>query len=409
MIFLLPDLLTSSLCLIESNGEQYKTKYRHPQELDLEHLEDEDTTKLPVGRRSLNCDSSYRRIVKHLLDKNRFQPDPRSKNDYIGSVNFRVKKEQFDLLANDIFGLNLDEIDRVLEEIFKQSQDEKAWDDSVSQILFEHYRQQLLASLPTLDLPMILITITIVSIALFSRFGDFSRLTNSGLLLLVFLAICAISYTMTYRDCLHELEVEQMIQLSQKTSSNNPCKDYAREDESFWSSLKTSFVGSKENKCLEHMRKTFKSSKNYCDPLDVFAKWFAKIQMTYIIGILGSFLELLSEMTASSNFMSRIFFYVAGGAVFLFLFVTFGKDMLQHIVRGVFSAFLNTRVTAEQNASTDYTLLCSKMDEIISENQHMKRELSIIRECSVERSLQQEPALQQIEAGVKLENIHEED
>lgn len=209
---------------------------------------------------------------------------------------------------------------------------------------------------------------------------------------------------MTYYDCLSDLEVEQMIQLSKQQSTNNPCKDYHGEHESFWSSMRASVFGSSENKCLEHMRKTFKTTKKYCDPLDVFAKWFGKIQMSYFSTIIGGFMEIVSSMSASSNFITRTVFWVIAAAIFVYIFLSFGKIVIKSSFSGIFD-MLRANVAQETPPNQELRALSNKMDEILHENQQMKRELSVIRENSVERSIQ--GSLPRIKAKRRLENIKE--
>lgn len=404
-------LLALNVILIISFAPQllcYQGK--HPQELDISGLEDDNNEELlkwtSKKNSGIDCSFYYRRIVKYLFDKKRFNADPAS-DYFIASVPLRLKREQWELLVNNnIDGLNMHEVDDLLAEVLKQSNDAD-WDYPVAQILFEHYRQQLIVSLPPLDSPAVLITIAVLVIIVTCRFFHFSKLTFSAMILLVFLGICVVSYSMTYFDCLSDLEVEQMIQLSKQQSKNNPCKDYAGEHASFWSSMHVSVFGSSENKCLEHMRKTFKTTKKYCDPLDVFAKWFGKIQMSYFASVIGGFMEVITSFSVSSNFITRTIFWVIAGAFFTFMFLSFGKMVIKSTFRGVFQILTTTTATPEQNRepSPDIRALSSKMDEILYENQQMKRELSIIRECSVERSMQESPL--KIEGRKKLEGINE--
>lgn len=364
---------------------------KHPQEMDLSDL-DVDTELMDWTERrkvDFNCDTFYRRLVKHLFNKQRFKPDPTS-NYYIASVPLRLKSEQWKLLVeHDIAGLNLNEIDDLIADVLKQSNDDD-WDYPVAQILFEHYRHQLIQSLPQIDAPIILIAIAILVILVLGRiFRDhFSTLTFSAIILFLLLGICTLSYAMTYWDCMSDLEVEQMIQLSKKQSANNPCKDFGGEHTSFWSSFRATFLVSSENECLEHMRKTFKTSKKYCDPLDVFAKWVAQIQMSYLSKILGGFLELITTMTSSSNFLSKVISWIICTAAFVLLIYAFGREV---IVQS-FSAALNMlnrrpvepgpRPERQRDALHE---ISARIDGILEENRQMRRELRTIRENSEER------------------------
>lgn len=375
--------------------------------MDLSDLED-DTVLMSWAERKnnrINCDTFYRRLVKHLFKPKRFHHDPRS-DFYIANVPLRLKKEQWELLVDlKTDGLNLNEVDDLIAEVLKQSND---LDYPVAQILFDHYRNQIVESLPSLQSPLVMSLIAIFVIFVINRIFHFSTFTYSALLLLLFLSICIVSYIMTYWDCLSDLEVEQMIQLSKKQSTNNPCQDYDGEQESFFTSLKATILGSSENKCLEHMRKTFKTSSKFCDPLDVFAKWFGKIQMSYFSSILGGFLELVSDVTSSLNFMSKIILWVVAAVVFVFVFLSFGREVIVHGFKGMFGMLKTTKLSEPAgNSSTDYHRLNTKMDAILHENQEMKRELLIIRECSVERSLPKASPLE-IKAKQRMRDIDED-
>lgn len=378
-------------------------KVKHPQELDISSFEDdinEDLMKWTSKKYSaVDCSLYYRRIVKHLFDKKRFKADPAS-DYFIANVPLRLKKEQWDLLVdNNIDGLNMNEVDDILVEVLKQSHDAD-WDFPVSQILFEHYRQQLIVSLPSLDSPAFLITVALLVIIITCRFFNFSRLTFSAVILLMLLGICCVSYSMTYYDCLSDLEVERMIQLSKQQSINNPCKDYHGEQASFWSSMHATLFGSSENKCLEHMRKTFKTSKKYCDPLDVFAKWFGKIQMSYLSQVIGGLMELVVNISAASNILTRTIFWAIAAAAFVYIFLSFGKTVIISSFSGMFDMIKTTKIAPQpKQDAPDIRALSDKMDKILFENQQMKRELSVIRECSVERKIKERE---------KLEDINEE-
>lgn len=390
--------------------QQCESQVKHPQEMDLSDLED-DIELMNWTERKLNrindCDIFYRRLVKNLFNKERFHPDPTS-NYYIANVPLRLKREQWQLLVDlNIDGLNSNEIDDLIGEVLRQSYEED-WVNQAAQILLDHYKHQLIESLPSINSPIVMIAITILIIFVVNRIFHISKLTFSAIFFLLILGICAVSYAMMYWDCLSDLEVEQIIQLSKKQSANNPCKDYDGEYSNVWSSFKATVFGSSENACLEHMRRTLKASKNYCDPLDVFAKWFGKIQMSYFSSIIGGFLEQMSILTSSHNFLSKIILWVVGTIALLLLIFNFGKEVIVHGCKGLFNAVTNTRISIEQdrNSTSDYHRLHSKMEEILEENQQMKRELStIIRECSVERSRSSPPRIKDVPS---LSNIDEE-
>lgn len=395
------------LFVVGQTSSTRQAKVKHPQEMDLSDLED-DTILMSWTERKNNrvdCDTFYRRLVKHLFKPKRFHHDPRS-DFYIANVPLRLKKEQWELLVDlKTDGLNLNELDDLIAEVLKQSND---LDYPVTQILFDHYRNQIVESLPSLHSPIVMSLIAIFVIFVINRIFRFSTFTYSALVLLLILSVCVVSYIMTYWDCLSDLEVEQMIQLSKKQSTNNPCKDYDGEHESFFTSLKATILGSSENKCLEHMRKTFKTSSKFCDPLDVFAKWFAKIQMSYFSSILGGFMELISNITSSSNFMTKIILRIVAAVFFVVVFLIYGKEVIVHGFKGMFGMLKTTKLSEPAgNSSSDYHRLNTKMDEILHENQAMKRELSIIRECSVDRSLPNASPLK-IRAKRRMRHIDED-
>lgn len=351
----------------------------------------------------IECFSIFRRIVKHLFKPERFTKDPGS--EYIvGSIELRMKKEQWELISHDtIDGLNLNEIDDLLAEVLKQSSED--WAYPVTQILFEHYRNQIIESLPSLNSPPIFIVLTILLVVISNRIFGFSKLTFSAIILLIFSGICILSYAMSYWDCLKALEVEQMIMLSKRNSQNNPCKDFSGEHESFWSTLRTYIVGSSESKCLEHMRNNFKTSEKYCDPLDVMAKWLGKVQMSYFSSVFEKFFHMISNFTSSSNFLTKILYLTVGAAIFVFLLLNFGKVTIKFLFKGLFQTITTTKFISETDqGSLDIQKLRSTVDELLQENRNMQRELTIIREFSVERSFQSST----LELGQELKELTEE-
>ncbi|KAG5673558.1 hypothetical protein PVAND_003597 [Polypedilum vanderplanki] len=390
-----------------SNGENQKLK--HPHEIDINHDEEIDIIKLSFDRKELNNDAVmyYLRLVKQIFTKQRFKRDPQSDEYYIGAMTLQITKLQYELLVNtDISSsLNLNEIDGLLEEIFKQSLEKDNFQYSATKILFEYYKQELIDSITSFSSPILWFVISIFVIFILSQFLHLSKVTYSATVLFLIFVFCAISYAMMYHDCLNDLEVEQMIQMSKEKSMNNPCKDYHREHESFWSSMKASIIGSAENDCLKHMRSTFKPSKKYCDPLDVFAKWSAKIQMSYFSSIIGEFFELLSSMTSSSSIFTKIVSWTASVAFFAFVLITLIKIVVQYSFQGFFG-IISSSSSSQSNRKSSIELLNSKMDALLIENEHMKRELLVIRECSVERSIKNSSPPPSIKK-IKLESIAE--
>jgi hypothetical protein len=372
--------LFTALHLHFTIGEQ--KRFKHPYESDITFDENLFVSKIDE-RSSSEAVTFYLRLVKHLFRKDKFKIDPHSENGFIANIPLKLNKEQYEILVNsDIHGLNIKELDSLVEEVLMQSKEQS---HAITQILVDYYRQEIIDSITTYSTPILITIAVLIGAIIISRLYNFSKLTYSAMIIMSILVICITSYVMSYRDCLNDLEVEAMIHLSKEKSLNNPCKDYHGEHESYLMTMKTFFLGSSENKCLEHMRKTFKPSKKMCDPLVVFATWSAKIHMSYLGTVTSNFLELLSNFTSSSNFLSRIIISVASVIFFAFLILSIVKIAIISGFKGIFGS-LNTSSSTNQSNET-INLLSSKIDTIMSENRDMKRELSIIRECSVERML----------------------
>ncbi len=378
-------LLIVILTLYFNSSYAEQKKFNHPYEKNLQFDTDIVFSK---NDENLNNEalSFYLRLVKHILKKERFKPDPHDDDFFIANIPLKVNKIQYDLLIdNDINGLNIQEIDEVLEEILMQSKTHH----SIPQILFDYYRQEIIGSIPTLSAPVLLLIISLICIIVVNHLFKFSKLSYSAIIFFTIACVCIVSYIMTYHDCLNDLEVEQMIQLSKENTLNNPCKNFHGEKESTLSFIKSMVFGSYENECLEHMRKTFKPSKKYCDPLDVFARWTAKIQMSYISSVTEDFFGVLTKFTSSSNILTKAVVWIASTIFFGLLIISILKVVVSHLFQGTFS-FLSTSPTTPKDEGS-LGELNSKMDAILTENLHMKRELSMIRELSEERILKISP------------------
>ncbi|CRL01105.1 CLUMA_CG014501, isoform A [Clunio marinus] len=378
-------------------ASQVKSKYnKHPYEIDLGDLKYELKPVEEKGKekKSLDCDSYYRRIVKYIFAPKRFEKSNSNSKFYNANVPLKITDEQYEMIVKmGCDGLNLNEIDDIIAEVFEQSVEN--YDLPVAQIIIEHYSHQFIESLPSMTSSiMLLVSLLIIVFALNRVYYSSSKLTFSARILFLFLAICACSFSMSYFDCLNDLEVEELVKLSKEKSGNNPCKDYHGERENFFSSLRVTLFGSSENKCLEHMRKTLKTSKKYCDPLEVFSKWIGKIQMSYFSSIFGQFFDIFTNASSSSNVITRILIWVVGGVVLAVFLLFVVKDVIKHFIQGMFNTVRNTNVyetsntqQSPSNASHEYSALSNKIDKILNEHVELKRELSIIRECSVDRVL----------------------
>jgi hypothetical protein len=135
------------------------------------------------------------------------------------------------------------------------------------------------------------------------------------------------------------------------------------------------------------MKKTLTPSKKYCNPLEVFFKWLAKLQMSYFGSIFEEFTDFFSETTSSMDFLSRIsskIIYIAFfGISTIFIIVMF----LKYVVQSVPSLISHATSSSNKNnhaQSPSIALLSAKMDELLKENVEIKREISVIRERSEE-------------------------
>ncbi|KAL7017127.1 hypothetical protein ACKWTF_010263 [Chironomus riparius] len=366
-------------------------QYRHPHESNinndrlLEQLE-----QIEIIRRT-NVDSIpyYQRLVKHLFRKQRFRSDPRSDDYFIANIPLKINKKQYELLVDtDISGLNINEIDGLVEEVLKQSSNED-WQESAATILYDYYKQEIIDSITTFSSPILWILLSLTAIVIVNRIFHFSRLKFITIIFMSLIGICGISYYMTYLDCMHDLEVEQIMALSKDKIHTNPCKEYHAENQDYFGSLKTWVTGSKKNECKEYMKKTLTPSKKYCNPLEVFFKWLAKLQMSYFGSIFEEFTDFFSETTSSMDFLSRIsskIIYLAFfGISTIFIVVMFLKYAVQTV-----PSLISHATSSSNNGSNNHAqgpsiaLLSAKMDEILKENVQIKREISVIRERSEE-------------------------
>lgn len=292
------------------------------------------------------------------------------------------------LVDTDISGLNINEIDGLVEEVLKQSSNED-WQESATTILYDFYKQEIIDSITTFSSPILWIIVSLITIVIVNRIFHFSRLKFITIIIMSLIGICGISYYMTYLDCMHDLEVEQIMALSKDKIHTNPCKEYHAENQDYWGSLKTWVTGSKKNECKEYMRQTLAPSKKYCNPLEVFFKWLAKLQMSYFGSIFEEFTDFFAETTSSMDFLSRIsskIIYIAFfGISTIFIIVMFLKYAVQSVPSLISHAVSSPNSSNNnQTQNPSIALLSAKMDEILKENVAIKREISVIRERSEE-------------------------
>jgi hypothetical protein len=330
----------------------------------------------------------YLRLVKHLFRKQRFSVDHSSSDHYIANIPLKVNKNQWELLVNsDINGLNLNEIDSLVEEVLMQSKDVD-W-ELLTLAIIDHYRLVITSFISQTITPFFYCIGALILLFFLYKLFYHKNLTFSALMFFIILIICGISYSMMYLDCMNDLETEHMIKLSMEKSENNPCKNYHREDDSYFGLVKKYFSDSQESKCKEHMRNNFKPSKKYCDPLEVFAKWSAKIHISYLGSIFEEYLELVSKFTSSSNFFIKPILTTVLMIFFGFIVITVLKALIKHGFQGVFG-IMKAPINEERRNSTNEKLQ-QALDALKRDNNEIKRELSILRECSVERDFQKSP------------------
>ncbi|XP_070494239.1 uncharacterized protein [Chironomus tepperi] len=364
-------------------------QYRHPHETNLDNDRLLKQIEQIENIRKSNVDSIpyYQRLVKHLFRKQRFQTDPRSDDYFIANIPLKINKKQYDLLVDtDISGLNINEIDGLVEEVLKQSSNED-WQESATTILYDYYKQEIIDSITTFSSPILWIIVSLITIVIVNRIFHFSRLKFITIIFISLIGICGISYYMTFLDCMHDLEVEQIMALSKDKINSNPCKEYHAESQDYYASFKTWFTGSKKNECKEYMKQTLIPSQKYCNPLEVFFKWLAKLQMSYFGSIFEEFTDFFAKSTSSMDFLSRIsskIIYIAFfGISTIFIIVMF----LKYVVQSVPSLISHAASSSNSNnnvQSPSIALLSAKMDEILKENSAIKREISVIRERSEE-------------------------
>lgn len=262
-----------------------------------------DQTRDAVSAKDQKTAVYYRRVLLFLFKREMFIKDPSSESHYyVRNIALKISEQQLELLGNPltIQEMNVVKLDDLLSQVVVQSKEDK-FDYPLKTLLLDLYRKDLLDSIPKWNSPAIFIPVGLLILYLCVRRLHFSRLRFSAISLFLLMFFCVVSYSMSYMDCIYELEVEQMVTLSGDANKNNPCKDYHRESESRFGFISTVVFGSAENKCREYMKKTLKPSKRYCDPLDVGIKWIAQVQMSYLAEVIKKFTGLISEFTGTEE------------------------------------------------------------------------------------------------------------
>ncbi|CAO1438133.1 unnamed protein product [Diamesa serratosioi] len=377
-----------------------------PKSCDCEHAKIvPDQSREGLTAKELKAAVYYRRVLLFLFRKETFIKDPSSSTDhFVRNIALKISEEQLEILGNPltIQEMNVIELDDLLSQVVVQSQEK--WDYPLRTLLLDLYRKELLDALPNWNSPTVMIPVGLLLLFLCVRKMNFSNLRLSAIIIFLLMFACVISYGMSYMDCIYELEVEQMMSLSLDANNNNPCRDYHRESESRFGFISTIVFGSAEHKCREHMKKTLKPSKRYCDPLDVGIKWIAQVQMGYLGVIVRKFKDLISEFTASTGFFQGLVYTIVGWLVLTYIVLMCLKSALKHGIAGMFGFFSRSAKQApisNENQNLDMKELKCKIEDLLYENKLIKRELSSqnvtleqIRESSVERTFERIEASQ---------------
>lgn len=70
-------------------------KVKHPHEIDMSDFESDLPSTKERRDNRLDCDTYFRRIVRHLFRRDRFKLDPAS-DYYVANVPLRLKKKQWE-------------------------------------------------------------------------------------------------------------------------------------------------------------------------------------------------------------------------------------------------------------------------------------------------------------------------
>lgn len=363
---------------------------KHPYEINVDDLDD-DIEKYKWKRSESNshsdCLGAYIKIVKFLLRKERYvQLDENGSDDgYHAMLNLKLSREQFQLIEDGIDGLNVNEIDQLLNEVVSQSGEMET--TKIKNVIFDYYVRefkQLVSSVLDGHLFVLIISILLFLILAYCKcYINFNKITFSAVFITTLFTIFIISFTFEYLECSNDLEVKELVKQTTKNFGINPCEQFIKEKQNSYSLFYTKIFGSSEDACYLHMEKVLKPSQKYCDPAIVFTKWMGKLHMSYFETLLNSFIKILNENTGSSNIFSKIIIWLGGGFIFIFLIVSFGKEIITNVFKFILK-LMATRISTETNQT-------GNNDNLYLENQLLKQEVRLLRENSVERSLPQQP------------------
>lgn len=359
---------------------------KHPYEIDLDDLDDDISANFEWKRSQLNtqdCFDAYMKLVKFLLNKERYlKVNEDGLDGYQSVLNLKLTQEQFQLIEPGINGLSINEIDQLLNEIVSQSSEiETAKFKNVMSEYYHREFKQLVSSVLQSHLFIVFIGVVIFLILVYCKcFISFNRITFSAVIISTLLIIFITSFTIEYLECSNDLEVKELVKQATKDLGLNPCEQFMKEKQSSYSLFYTKVFGSSEDACYRHMEKVLKPSQKYCDPAIVFTKWCGKLHMSYLETLLNSFFKLLNEHTGSSNIFSKIIIWIVGGLIFVFLLISFGKEVISNLFKFFFKLSTTTITTESRNPTEN-------RDNLYLENQLLKQEVRILREISVERIL----------------------
>jgi hypothetical protein len=380
-------------------------QFKHPHKINIEDL-DNSISSNNVGWSKSECSKSevcvtaYLRLVKYLFRSERFLQT--RQGSYQATINLKVKQDQYDLIMDEaVDGLNINEIESLLNEIVSQSTNFDI--KQQREIMIEIFRQEALQYIQSiLHNPIFLGVMVISTLFILSRFIKFTKLSLAAVILLAIIVMILFSFGIAYTDCLHDLEVQEIIKM-QQIEDKNPCISYKNEGNNFYSTMFTRMFGSSEDACHKHLKKVLTKSKKICDPLKVFTSWIAQIQMLYFGSIIENFVLMLQQLTKSSGFFGMIIWSLLGGGLLIMFILGFGKETIRTFIPEVFKLLKSSTIETNNN---------QREEEMREENERLKHENRILRELSMERTLPVKSIskeVKEIEKDPKpLENIPEE-
>lgn len=298
--------------------------------------------------------SCYQILADNLIVKNRLKQDPLSDNFFIANVPLRLNRQQYDrLMDGNINFMNIEEINDLLRKIIRQSCDEKWLQSTIKYETLDSNSSSLIFSY--LESPFLWTLLLVASYVAFQRRFHLPLLTFKLFLLIVFV----LSYIVVYQECYYDLKAEEIMMIS----GNNPCKSYYAEN-----TFKRWIFGSFKQECKEFLKRTQTPFKSICDPLEVFTKMIAKLQITYI----GEIFHGVNDTLSDQNVIFRIILYLAI-MVFVIVSLMFGIKYTIQYGPGLYFAIQNG------NNIQQPELPPQNQNEQIQQNQAHRREIRRLR------------------------------